>query len=54
MRGISRQAISNLVAKGRFVTLTVAGKTLLRRSDVERFKPNPGGRPAKRKRKKMK
>jgi hypothetical protein len=54
MRGISRQAISNLVAKGRFSTLTIAGKTLLRRSEVEKFKPNPGGRPAKRKRAKKK
>jgi hypothetical protein len=54
MRGISRQAISNLVAKGRFATFTIAGKTLLRRSEVEKFKPNPGGRPAKRKRAKKK
>jgi hypothetical protein len=52
MRGISRQAISNLVAKGRFATLVIAGKTLLRRSDVEKFQPNPAGRPAKRAKKK--
>jgi hypothetical protein len=52
MRGISRQAISNLVAKGRFTTLTIAGKTLLSRSEVEKFQPNPGGRPAKRAKKK--
>jgi predicted DNA-binding protein (UPF0251 family) len=54
LRGISRQAISNLVAKGRFKTLIIAGKTLLCRSDVEKFQPNPAGRPAKRKRAKKK
>jgi hypothetical protein len=54
MRGISRQAIYNLVAKGRFTTFTIAGKTLLRRSEVEKFQANPGGRPPKRKRTKKK
>jgi hypothetical protein len=43
MRGVTRQAIADLVAKGRFTTLTIGGKTLLRRSEVEGFKPKPPG-----------
>jgi hypothetical protein len=43
MRGVSRQAIADLVAKGRFATLVIAGKVLLKRSDVEKFKPKPPG-----------
>ena len=46
MRGVSRQAIADLVAKGRFTTLSIGGKTLLRRSEVEDFKPKrPGPSP---------
>ena len=43
MRGVTRQAIADLVAKGRFTTLSIGGKTLLRRSEVEAFKPKPPG-----------
>jgi excisionase family DNA binding protein len=43
MRGVSRQAIADLVAKGRFTTLAIGGKTLLKRSEVEDFKPKPPG-----------
>lgn len=43
MRGVSRQAIAKLVKKGRFTTLIVAGKILLRKSEVEKFKPQPPG-----------
>jgi excisionase family DNA binding protein len=39
MRGVSRQAIARLVRKGRFETLSIGGKTLLRRSEVEEFQP---------------
>jgi hypothetical protein len=46
MRKVSRQAIADLVAKGRFTTLSIGGKTLLRRSEVEDFKPKrPGPSP---------
>ena len=37
MRGISRQAIADLVARGRFQTLEIGGKVLVRRSDVAEF-----------------
>jgi excisionase family DNA binding protein len=43
MRGVSRQAIARLVRKGRFKTLSIGGKTLLRRSEVEEFQPKPPG-----------
>jgi excisionase family DNA binding protein len=43
MRGVTRQAIARLVGKGRFTTLSIGGKTLLRRSEVRAFKPKPPG-----------
>ena len=43
MRGVTRQAIARLVGKGRFTKLSIGGKTLLRRSEVEDFKPKPPG-----------
>jgi excisionase family DNA binding protein len=46
MRGVTRQAIARLVGKGRFATLSIGGKTLLSRSEVEDFKPKrPGPSP---------
>jgi hypothetical protein len=53
-RGISRQAISDLVKRGRLTTLVIAGKTLLMRSEVEKFKPRRPGPKPKRKRAKKK
>ena len=47
IRGVTRQAIARLVGKGRFTIMLIAGKTLLRRSEVEAFKPKPPGRPPK-------
>lgn len=47
MRGVSRQAISRLIKKGRLATLVVGGKILLKRSEVESFKPERAGRPSK-------
>jgi predicted DNA-binding protein (UPF0251 family) len=43
MRGLSRQAISQLVKRGRVTKLVIAGKTLVRRSDVEKFQPDKPG-----------
>jgi excisionase family DNA binding protein len=43
LRGVSRQAIARLVRKGRFKTLSIGGKTLLRRSEVEKFQAKPPG-----------
>jgi len=45
-RGISRQAVSDLIKRGRLTTLEIAGKTLVLRSDIEKFKPrDPGPKP---------
>jgi excisionase family DNA binding protein len=52
MRGVTRQAIAELVKKGRFTTLSIGGKTLLRRSEVDAFKPKPPGPSPKAKRSK--
>jgi excisionase family DNA binding protein len=43
MRGVTRQAIARLVKKGRFTILSIGGKVLLKRSEVEKFKPKPPG-----------
>jgi excisionase family DNA binding protein len=49
LRGVSRQAISDLIKKNRFRTLEIGGKTLLNRSDVEAYRPQqPGPAPKKR------
>ena len=47
VRGVTRQAIAKLVRKGRLATLEIAGHTLVKRADVENYKPEPGGRPAR-------
>ncbi|MBJ9926421.1 helix-turn-helix domain-containing protein [Burkholderia cenocepacia] len=36
--GISRQAVSQLVNRGRLLTVTVGGHRLVRRSDLDAFK----------------
>jgi len=43
IRGVTRQAIARLLAKGRFTTLSIGGKVLLKRSEVEEFEPKPPG-----------
>lgn len=45
MRGVTRQAIHELMKKGRFRTREVAGKTLLYRKDVKDYEGKKGGRP---------
>jgi excisionase family DNA binding protein len=47
IRGVSRQAISRLIKKGRFKVLEIGGKILLNRSEVEAFVPELPGRPMK-------
>jgi excisionase family DNA binding protein len=47
IREVTRQAIYELVQKGRFETLEVGGKTLLKREDVKNYKSKKGGRPPK-------
>jgi excisionase family DNA binding protein len=45
MRGVSRQAIARLIKKGRFRILEIGGKVLLRREDIEAYRPEAPGRP---------
>ena len=45
IRGVSRQAIHQLVQKGRFRTVEVAGRVLLLRQDVVEYEPGRGGPP---------
>jgi excisionase family DNA binding protein len=47
LRGVSRQAIALLVKRGRLPVLKIGGRTLVRRRDVEKFKPEVAGRPRK-------
>lgn len=47
LRGVSRQAISRLVQRGRLNTLTVGGYVLVSRAEVLAFAPKVPGRPKK-------
>jgi predicted DNA-binding protein (UPF0251 family) len=48
IRGVSQQAIDNLVKRNRFKTLKLGGKTLLNRADIANYQPQPPGpRPSK-------
>jgi len=47
IRGVSRQAISRLIKKGRFRVLKIGGKVLLRRSEVKAYEREQPGRPRK-------
>jgi hypothetical protein len=47
IRGVSKQAIGNLIKRGRLSSIKVAGRTLLLRSEVEAFTPQPIGHPKK-------
>jgi plasmid maintenance system antidote protein VapI len=49
IRSVSQQAIANLIRRGRLEAVTVAGRTLVLRSEVEAFvaKPKPGRPPKK-------
>jgi plasmid maintenance system antidote protein VapI len=49
IRGVSKQAIANLINRGRLNTVGVAGRTLVIRSEVEAFVPQPVGHPLKKK-----
>ena len=43
VRGVSQQAIDNLVKRNRFKTLKLGGKTLLNLVDVANYQPQPPG-----------
>jgi excisionase family DNA binding protein len=47
LRGVSPQAIDDLIGRGRLAAVEVAGLRLLRREDVKNFKPSKGGKPPK-------
>jgi len=47
LRGTTRQAIAHLVDRGRLSVVDVAGRRLVRRSDVMAFDPLPAGRKPK-------
>jgi hypothetical protein len=50
IRGVSKQAIANLISRGRLETITIAGRILLFRTQVESFVALPNtGRPPKKK-----
>ena len=53
LRGVSRQAIAELVKKNRFKTIKIGGKILLDRLDVESYQAKLPGREPKRGRKKQ-
>ena len=44
IRGVSRQAINNLVQRGKLAKLDIGGYALVSRAEVEKFKPAPAGR----------
>lgn len=46
LRGVSREAIYGLVARGKLQTVEIGGQKFVRRSEVENYTPEPGGRPA--------
>lgn len=45
IRGVSRQAISKLVRKGRLKSMVIGGHTLVSRAAVLSFQPRAAGRP---------
>ena len=48
IRGVSQQAIVNLIRRGRLTTVNMAGRTVVLRSEVENFIAQPkSGRPPK-------
>ena len=44
IRGVSRQAIAELVKRQRLDTLKIGGRLLVQRKDIEEFKAQPAGR----------
>jgi predicted DNA-binding protein YlxM (UPF0122 family) len=47
IRGVTRQAIHDLVRRERVRTLEIGDKVLVFREDIENFERNKGGRPPK-------
>jgi len=47
MRGVSTQAVYDLIKRGRLTIVKVSGRKFLLRKEVEAFEPNITGRPRK-------
>ncbi len=47
LRGVSPEAIADLIRRGRLAAYVVAGRAHVRRSDVIKFKAEKGGRPVR-------
>jgi excisionase family DNA binding protein len=47
LRGVTRASINELVTRGRLRSVTIGGKVLLYRAEVEAFERSKGGRPLK-------
>lgn len=47
IRNVSREAIYRLVARGKLQVVEIGGQKFVSRSEVENYKPEVGGRPAK-------
>jgi excisionase family DNA binding protein len=45
LRGVSREAIYGLVARKKLEVIKIGGQKFVRRSDVENYTPEIGGRP---------
>jgi len=54
LRGVTREAIYDLVARGRLQTIEIGGQKFVRRSEVLNFEALPAGRPPESTRKKTK
>jgi excisionase family DNA binding protein len=46
IRGVTREAIYDLVARGKLTVTEIGGQKFLKRSEVENYKPQTAGRPA--------
>jgi hypothetical protein len=53
IRGVTPQAIGHLIRAGKLKTVTVAGRVLVFRSEIENFEPDVGGRPKSKARKRV-
>jgi predicted XRE-type DNA-binding protein len=49
IRGVSQPSIADLIRRGRLTRVSIAGRTLLLRAEVEAFEPQPVGHPPKKK-----
>ena len=47
IRGVSHEAIRDLVRRGRLKVFKIGGKPFLSKKEVKAFKPQVGGRPPK-------